>query len=113
MQSYYESELRRMSDSTKTERYVALRRVQESEQTLALFERKALPLARQRVDIQRSAFIASSSPLVMLLEAERALRSVELEYESARATHERRIAELERAEGRLPGLGNEREPQAP
>ena len=113
MQSYYESELRRMSDATKTERYVALRRVQESEQTLSLFERKALPLARQRVDIQRSTFIASSSPLVMLLEAERALRSVELEYESARATHERRVAELERAEGRLPGLGNEREPQSP
>lgn len=107
MQSYYESELRRASDSSKTERYVALRRVEESRQTLGLFEQKALPLARQRVEVQRAAFIASSSSLAMLLEAERALRSIELDYESARATHARRLAELDRAEGRLPGLGAE------
>lgn len=106
MQSYYESELRRMSDSMKTERYVALRRVQESQQTLAIFEHKTLALARQRVEAQRTAFVSSLGSLSMLLEAERALRSLELEYESARASYERRLAELERSEGKVPGTSD-------
>jgi hypothetical protein len=39
-----------------------------------------------------------------VMEAEKNLRSVELDYQMARAECDRRAAELERALGRIPGL---------
>jgi outer membrane protein TolC len=69
-----------------------------------LFEERLVPVARDQVDAARAGFIASRNDFVAVISAEKNLRSVELDYQMARATFDRRRAELDRALGRMPGL---------
>jgi outer membrane protein TolC len=100
----YESEIERMSDMTRTQVYVTLRRVRESERVLALFQTRLLPIAREQVEAAQAGFISSQTPFGAVVESERNLRNVELDERRAQAEHSRRYAELERALGRVPGL---------
>jgi outer membrane protein TolC len=61
-------------------------------------------VARDEIDAARAGFIASQNPFMAVVEAEKNLRSVELEYQMARAECDRHRAELDRALGRIPGL---------
>ena len=60
--------------------------------------------ARDQVDAARAGFVASRNDFVAVVSAEKNLRSAELEYQVARATFDRRRAELDRALGRVPGV---------
>jgi outer membrane protein, heavy metal efflux system len=100
----YENEAARMSAAARTEVYVALRRLDESERLLVLFRDRLVPLARERVDAAQTSFTTSQASLVSVIEAQRSLRGVELENEVARAEHVRRTAELEKVLGRIPGM---------
>jgi cobalt-zinc-cadmium efflux system outer membrane protein len=84
--------------------FVALKRLQESEHVIGLFEKRLLPVARDQMDAARAGFSASQNPFTAAVEAEKNLRSVELDYEMARAECDRQRAELDRALGRVPGL---------
>jgi cobalt-zinc-cadmium efflux system outer membrane protein len=107
----YEAEIARMSDSVKTQVYVALRRVRESEHVLALYQTRLLPVARDQIDSAQAGFIASRTSFMAVVEAERNLRRAELDQKLAQAECDRRQAELERALGRIPGLdGQEKRP---
>ena len=100
----YESEIARMSDMAKTQVYVALRKVQESEHVLRLFDTRLLPIAREQADASQAGFGASQVAFISVVEAEKNLRSVELDHKLAQAECDRRHAELDRALGRIPGL---------
>jgi cobalt-zinc-cadmium efflux system outer membrane protein len=100
----FESDASRMEDAARTQVFVALRQTEESKQVLELYEQRLLPVARSQIDAARAGFTASRSPFLAVVEAERNLRSVELDYQMARAECDRRHAELERALGRIPGL---------
>ncbi|WP_394846808.1 TolC family protein [Pendulispora brunnea] len=100
----FESEAVRLSDMARTQVVVALKQLEESKHVLHLFEERLLPVARNQVDAARAGFIASQNPFVAVIDAEKNLRSVELDYQMARATCDRRRAELDRALGRIPGL---------
>jgi outer membrane protein TolC len=100
----YESEVARMSDVARTQVYVALRKLHESEHVLGLFQTRLLPVARDQVEAAQAAFSASQTPFMAVVEAEKNLRSVELDHRMAEAECDRRHAELERALGRIPGL---------
>lgn len=101
----FESEADRLTDRVHTEVYVALRKLDESEQVLGLYRSRLLPVARQRVDAAQASFTASQGSFMSVIEAERSLRSVELKQKMAEAEHDLRRAELERVVGRIPGLG--------
>jgi outer membrane protein TolC len=103
----YESEVARMSDMARTQVYVALRKLHESEHVLALFQKRLLPVAHDQVEAARAAFSSSQTPFMAVVEAEKNLRSAELDYSTAQADCDRRHAELERALGRIPGLDGE------
>ncbi len=105
MRAQHEADARRLEASSRTEVYVALKQLDESSQVLRLFEQRLLPVARDEIDAARAAFTASRTSFMAVVEAERNLRSVELDYEMARAECDRRHAELERALGRIAGLG--------
>jgi outer membrane protein, heavy metal efflux system len=105
--SQYESQAERMSDAAKTQVYVALRKVRESEQVLGLFQTRLLPVAREQVDAAQAGFIASRGSFMAVVEAEKNLRSAQLDLKMAQAECDRRHAELERALGRIPGLDGE------
>jgi cobalt-zinc-cadmium efflux system outer membrane protein len=105
LRAQFESEAARLADQARAELFIALRKLRESEHVLGIFERRLLPVARDRIEASRAGFIASQNSFAALIEAEKNLRSVELEYHVARAECDRRYAELERALGRIPGLG--------
>jgi outer membrane protein, heavy metal efflux system len=103
----YESEVERMSDMTKSQVYVALRKLQETEHVLQLYETRLIPVAREQVDAARAGFVGAQTPFIAVVEAEKNLRSVELDQKLAQAECDVRQAELERALGRMPGLSSE------
>lgn len=111
MRAASESEVQSMTDAARGEVAVALRRLEEAERAVQLYERRLLPVARDRIEAARSGFIASQSSFLAVIEAEHGLRSAELELQMARADSSRRWAELDRALGRIPGLdANETKP---
>jgi outer membrane protein TolC len=104
MRAEFESEASRLEASARTQVYVSLKRLAESRTVLRLYEERLLPVARDQIDAARAGFTASRNPFMAVIEAERNLRAVELDYQMARAECDRRHAELERALGRIPGL---------
>jgi outer membrane protein TolC len=87
--------------------FVSLKQLDESRHVLRLFEERLLPIAQDRIDAARAGFTASRNPFTAVVEAERNLRRLELDYQMARAECDRRHAELERALGRIPGISEE------
>ena len=104
-QARYESDIERMSVAVQAEVYTAVRRLNESEQILRLYNDRLLPLARQRVDAAQAGWVDARSTIASVIDAQRDLRTLELEHTLARAERSRRGAELERVLGRVPGLG--------
>lgn len=104
MRAQFESEAARLTDAVRTQVFVALKQLQESEHVLGLFETRLLPVAREQIDAAEAGFTASQNPFTAIMSAEKNLRSVELDYQMARAECDRHRAELDRALGRMPGL---------
>lgn len=105
-QARYESEVTRMSAAAQAEVYAAVRRLDETEQVLQLFAGRLLPLARQRVDAAQAGWVTARTTFASVIDAQRSLRTLELEHTLARAEHSRRSAVLERVLGRVPGLAS-------
>ena len=104
LRAQYEADAARMSDMARTQVVVALKQLEESVHVLHLHEQRLLPVARDEVDAARAAFTASQAPFSAVVDAEKNLRSVELDEQVARADYDRRRAELDRALGRIPGI---------
>jgi len=104
MHAQFEAEASRMTAAARTQVFVAVNKLRESEQVIGIFEKRLVPLAHAQLDAARAGFTASQNPFMAVMEAENNLRSVELDYQIARAECDRRTAELERALGRIPGL---------
>jgi outer membrane protein TolC len=105
MRAQYEADAARASDMARTQVAVALKRLEESGHVLHLMDQRLLPIARDRVDAARAAFVASQALFVTVVDAEKNLRGVELDRQVALADYDRRRVELDRALGRIPGLG--------
>jgi outer membrane protein TolC len=97
-------EAARLRDTARTQVFVARKQLAESEHVLGLYETRLLPIAKQRIEAARAGFVASQNPFTVVIDAERAQRALELEYQKARAEQAARRAELERALGDVPGL---------
>jgi outer membrane protein TolC len=101
----FEAEVAKLTDAARTRLFVAVKQLQESAHVLKLFETRLLPVARAQIDAARAGFTTSRSPFVAVIDAEKSLRDLELGHELARAEYHGRRAELDRALGRMPGLG--------
>jgi outer membrane protein TolC len=114
MRAQYEADAARLTDAARTQVVVALKRLEEAEHVLHLMDERLVPVARQQVDAARAAFVASQAPFLSVVEAEKNLRSVELDRQMALADYDRRRAELDRALGRIPGIPSDgRSPASP
>jgi outer membrane protein TolC len=82
----------------------ALERRREARHILHVQETELIPAARDFVEAARIGFETGGGSFQTLIEAERGLRTAELDYETARADLSRRATELSRALGRIPGL---------
>ena len=104
MRAQFESDAVRMSDMARIQVFTSVKQLEESKHVLSLFETRLLPIARERIDAARAGFITGQNPFMAVVEAEKNLRGVELEYQVARADYARRRGELDKALGRIPGL---------
>jgi outer membrane protein TolC len=104
LSAQHESEVARLTDAARTQVFVLVKRHQESAHVLELFASRLLPVARDQIDVARAAFATSRVPFAGVIEAERNLRQVELDYQMAQAQHAQRRSELEHALGRIPGI---------
>jgi outer membrane protein TolC len=104
MRAASESEAQSATDAARSEIAVARHRIAEAQRAVGLFEQRILPVAREQIDAARAGFIASKNSFTVVIDAERALRTAELELLLARADLSKRAAELARALGRIPGL---------
>ena len=102
MRASAESETQNMTDTARGELAVAARRIDEAERAVALFEQRIVPIARERIEAARAGFISAQNSFTALIEAERALRSAELELLMAQSDVSKRKAALDRALGRMP-----------
>jgi outer membrane protein TolC len=100
----FESEAARLTDAARSEAFVAMKQLDESRHVLELFETRLLPVARDQIEAARAGFTTSRNPFMAVVEAEKNLRAVELDYQMARAEYDGRSAAFERALGRIPGL---------
>ncbi|MGC4087759.1 MAG: TolC family protein [Polyangiaceae bacterium] len=107
LRAQVESEIARLTDTARTQVFVGLRKLQESQHVLVLFETRLLPVAIAQIDAARAGFVTSQNSFSAVIEAERNLRRVELDYQMAHAEHAQRQSELQRALGRIPGLEGE------
>jgi outer membrane protein TolC len=104
MRAQFQNDAARLEGSARTGVFVAYEQLSESKRVLELFERRLLPVAKDQIDAARAGFITSRTPFIAVIEAQKNLHRVELDYQTARAECDRRHAELERALGRMPGL---------
>ena len=97
------AELASVGDMLGEDRDRARREVDEATQALELYEHQLLPATRARVDAALAGYTAGQNPFTTVVMAEHAYRGAELHVEQSRADLDRKIAALDRAEGRIAG----------
>jgi outer membrane protein TolC len=97
-----ESELARLEDQVLEEAEVAILELREALHVVHLYQNRVLPATRDQVAAARSGFETGANTMLALIDAERSLRTAELNYHQAVADAFSRRAELDRALGLLP-----------
>lgn len=90
----------------------AVLRFREAIDSLALFEEKLLPQARQTFESTRAAYETDQLDFLSLVDSQRSLKDVAMGQVKALAEVARRAAELDRATGSLPGSGQQKSTSA-
>jgi outer membrane protein TolC len=101
-----QSEDDRLRSQIRAEVERAAVRARESARLVQVVEDRMLPAARDQVKAARAGFVTGKNEFVALIAAENNLRKVELDLHHARAEMSRRMAALDRAVGRIPGLSH-------
>jgi outer membrane protein TolC len=101
------AELSVKRDEVRVEVDQARQRVLEAEHVVRLYETRLIPAARAQIDAAGFGYETGRNSFQALIDAERSLRRLEIEYEEVLASLGQRAAELDRARGILPGLGNQ------
>ena len=96
------SELERLRDDVRVEVERARLRAIEAHHVVALYESRLLPSVRDQVAAAEAGFTTGRNSFLALIDAEKNLRTVELEHQQALAAAWSRTAELDRALGRMP-----------
>lgn len=98
----YASRLAAVKDEVAVEVAVARKRLTEAQHVVELYETRLVPIAKDRINAARSELETGRASFLSVIDAERNLRTVQLEQHAAVATLSTRIAELLRAAGRIP-----------
>lgn len=92
-----------VSDQIRVEVEQARQRLMEAGHVVKLYRERLLPATRAQIDVARSGYVTGQTEFQGLIDAERSLRNIELDYQQALANLGVRRAELLRALGRIPG----------
>jgi cobalt-zinc-cadmium efflux system outer membrane protein len=94
-------------DEVRVEVDQARQRVLEAQHVVHLYQERLLPAARAQIDAAEFGYETGRTDFQALIDAERSVRTLEIQYEDAIATLGRRTAELDRARGLIPGVEHE------
>ncbi len=108
-----EAELAAFEDHSREVVAAARASVAETAALLRLHRDRVLPAARDQLAAARASFESGAGDMLGVIEAERALRSAQVDYHAAVAAHASRRAELASALGRLPGAPQPSHPAHP
>ena len=97
-------------DEVRVEVEQARQRVLEAVHVVRLYETRLIPAAQAQIEAAGFGYDTGRNSFQALIDAERSLRTLEIEYEEVLASLGQRTAELDRARGTLPVLGNQGEP---
>lgn len=81
-------------------------RLKSAENALDVYEASVLPQARQQVEVALASYEAGRTDFLAVIDAQRMLKGIQLEYYKARAEYEMALSDLRLAVGR--DLGGER-----
>jgi len=98
------AEAQRAEDQVRLAVASGVDRLREAHHLIELSRDRMLPVARDRIAASRAAFESGRGSFLELIDAERRLRSAELQYEEAVVTLWRRHTELDRASADLDAL---------
>lgn len=93
-----------LSDEVRTEVDQSRQRVLEAQHVLTLYQKRLLPAAHAQIEAARAGYETGRNSFQALIDSERSLRTLEIQYEEALATFGQKGAELARALGQTPGL---------
>ena len=99
------AELVSTTDMLAEDRERGRQQIVEASSTIELYEKRALPNARTRVDAALAGFTSGQNSFSSVVMAEHALRDAELGLEQARAELDRKRAAYARASGHIAGGG--------
>ncbi len=92
-------------DRVRAEVFQARARLHEARTVARLYAERLLPLAKVQAQAVRPAFVAGDVSFAQVIAAERGHWNAVREWHQALALAQTRAAELERAMGKIPGLG--------
>jgi len=98
------AELSTKQDEIRVEVDQARQRVLEAAHVVHLYQVRLIPAARAQIDAAESGYETGRNSFQALIDAERSLRTIEIQYEEALASLGQRAAELDRARGIVPGV---------
>lgn len=101
------AELSVKRDEVRVEVDQARQRVLEAAHVVQLYETRLIPAVRAQIDAAGVGYDTGRNSFQALIDAERSLRTLQIEYEEVLASLGQRAAELDRVRGILPGLGNQ------
>ena len=93
-----------LSDEVRTQVDQSRQRVLEAQHVLTLYQKRLLPAAQAQIKAARAGYETGRNSFQALIDSERSLRTLEIQYEEALATFGQKGAELSRALGQTPGL---------
>jgi outer membrane protein, heavy metal efflux system len=93
------AELAKKADQVNYEVQEAYEKLQQSEQSVGLYEKKILPAARLNVEAAQSAYVTGKIPFLSLIEAQRSQVGLRDRYYDTVADYFRRRATLQRVIG--------------
>jgi outer membrane protein TolC len=99
-----QSERLALEDAIRLEVYETEQRVYEAAHVVELYRSRLLPASNDQVRAARAGFETGQNSFLPLIEAQRNQRNVELGYEESLSRYYQRLAERDRALGKIPGL---------
>lgn len=97
-----ESDRQRIEDQVRSAVDQAYRETVEAHHIIALQANRLIPAARDQVQAARAGFDSGRNSFLAVIESEKNLRTAELRYAEAVALYNQRLAQLDRAVGRMP-----------
>ncbi len=101
------AQLSELGDKIRVEVEQARQRVIEARQVVDLYKKRLLPTVRAQIEAASAAYVTGNASFQSLIDAERSLRNIELDYQEALAKLGQERAELLRTLGRIPGNSEE------